>query len=142
MKFKHISTLLVFVFVFSFSGFAQVEDEEVDMFNFSGTRSLSAQAYDFGVIKNDKKEHQIVIKNTGKNLLTVGEIFVPKGVGVTVLKRKIKPGETGIIVVSIDPKYMKSGQFKKQVVVKTYTQNNNGTKIALTKTYGFKGQVL
>jgi uncharacterized lipoprotein YehR (DUF1307 family) len=142
MKLKHISTLLLFVFVFSFSGFSQVEDEEVEMFgNFGKTRSLSAQAYDFGVVKN-VAEHKITIKNTGKNEMIVGEIFVPKGVGVTVLKRRIKPGETGVIVVIIDPKYMKEGQFQKQVVVKTYTQNNNGTKITLTKTYGFKGQVL
>ena len=109
--------------------------------NFGKTRSLSAQAYDFGVVKN-VAEHKITIKNTGKNEMIVGEIFVPKGVGVTVLKRRIKPGDTGVIVVIIDPKYMDEGQFQKQVVVKTYTQNNNGTKITLTKTYGFKGQVL
>ena len=141
MKLKHISSLLLFLFVFSFAGYSQVEDEEV-MFSFENSRSIGAQSHDFGVIKDVKKEHQITIKNTGKSDLKVGEIFIPKGVGVTVLKRTIKPGQTGIIVVTVDPQYMKSGQFQKKVVVTTHTINHNGTKVSKTKSFSFKGQVL
>ncbi len=142
MKLKHISALLLFLFVFSVAGFSQVEDEEVQMFSFTNTRSISAQAYDFGVIKDVKKEHRITIKNTGKSDLKVGEIFIPQGVGVTVLNRTIKPGQKGTIVVTVDPQYMKSGQFQKKVSVTTHTINQNGTKVSKTKSYGFKGQVL
>ena len=142
MKFKHISSLFLFLFVFSIVGFSQVEDEEVQMFSFGNTRSLSAQSYDFGVIRDVKVEHKITIKNTGKSDLKVGEIFIPKGVGVTVLNRVIKPGQKGVIVVTVDPKYMKSGQFQKKVVVTTHTMNSNGTKVSKTKSFGFKGQVL
>jgi len=142
MKFKHISSLFLFLFVFSVVGFSQVEDEEVQMFSFGNTRSLSAQSYDFGVIKDMKVEHRITIKNTGKSDLKVGEIFIPKGVGVTVLDQTIKPGQKGVIVVTVDPKYMKSGQFQKKVVVTTHTMSQNGTKVSKTKSFGFKGQVL
>ncbi len=142
MKLKHISSLLLFLFVFSVVGFSQVEDEEVQMFSFGNTRSLSAQSHDFGVIKDVKKEYQIVIKNTEKSDLKVGKIFIPKGIGVTVLNRTIKPGQKGIIVVTVDPQYMKSGQFQEKVVVTTHTMNQNGTRVSKTKSFGFKGQVL
>jgi archaellum component FlaG (FlaF/FlaG flagellin family) len=117
----------------SFSTFAQVED--------GASRSLSEKSFDFGVIKN-LTEHKILIKNDGKYDLIVGEIFVPKGVQITVLKHRIKPGETGVIIVSINPKYMNKGDFRKQVVVTTYTRNENGTRISFTKAYRLKGQML
>lgn len=142
MKLKHISSLLLFLFIFAIAGYSQVEDEEVQMFSFGQSRGLSAQAHDFGVIKDVKAEHQITIKNTGKTDLKVGEIFIPEGIGVTVLDRTIKPGQKGTIVVTVDPKYMKSGQFQKKVVITTYTANQLGTKIRMTKFYGFKGQIL
>jgi hypothetical protein len=63
-------------------------------------------------------------------------------VGVTVLDQTIKPGQKGVIVVTVDPKYMKSGQLQKKVVVTTHTMNKNGTKVSKTKSFGFKGQVL
>jgi len=128
--------------MFSINGYSQVEDEEVQMFSFGNTRSLTAQAFDFGVIKDVKAEHKINIKNTGKTDLKVGTIFIPKGIGVTVLNRTIKPGQKGVIVVTVDPKYMKSGQFQKKVSVTTHTINQNGTRVSKTKSYGFKGQVL
>ena len=133
MKPKNIRILLLFIFIGSFSAFAQVED--------GVSRSLSGKSFDFGLIKN-LREHKILIKNTGKYDLIVGEIFVPKGVGITVLKHRIKPGETGIIIVSINPKYMDKGSFQKQVVVTTYTRNDNGTRISFTKAYRLKGQML
>ncbi|OQX98448.1 MAG: hypothetical protein B6I20_11080 [Bacteroidetes bacterium 4572_117] len=141
MKLKLIASLFLFLFVFTIAGYSQVEDEEVQMFSF-GTRSLSAQAHDFGVIKDVKAEYRITIKNPGKSVLKIGEIFIPKGVGVTVLDRSIKPGEKGVIVVTIDPKYMKSGQFQRKVIITTHTMNQSGTKVSKTKAFGFKGQVL
>ena len=142
MKLKHISSLLLFLFAFSIVGFSQVEDEEVQMFSFGNTRGLSAQSHDFGVIKDVKKEYKITVKNPGKSDLKVGEIFIPKGVGVTVLDRVIKPGQKGLIVVTVDPQYMKTGQFQKKVVITTYSKTQNGTKVSFTKSYGLKGQVL
>ncbi len=133
MNFKNIYIIFLFIFIGSFSTFAQVED--------GASRSLSKKSFDFGLIKN-LTEHKILIKNTGKYDLIVGEIFVPKGIGITVLKHRIKPGETGIIIVSINPKYMDKGSFQKQVVVTTYTRNDNGTRISFTKAYRLKGQML
>lgn len=133
MKYKNIYFLFIFMIISSFSAFSQVEDEV--------SRSIAEKTFDFGVLKI-LSEHKIIIKNTGKHDLIVGEIFVPKGVGVTVLKHRIKPGETGIIMVTVDPKYMDEGSFHKQVVVTTYTRNDNGTRISFTKAYSFKGQIL
>ncbi len=133
MYFKKITTLLFFVLMFSSLVSAQVEDD--------ATRSLSGTSYNYGNVKV-LSDYKIIIKNPGNHLLIVGEIFVPKGVMVTVLKRKIKPGEKGIIIVTVDPKYMEQGPFEKKITVTTYTQNNEGTRISLTKTYTIKGQVL
>ncbi len=133
MYFKKIATLLCFVLIFSTFALAQVED--------GVSRSLSDKAYNYGNVKV-LSDYKITIENPGNHLLIVGEIFVPKGVMVTVLKRKIKPGEKGIIVVTVDPKYMDEGPFVKKIKVTTYTQNDEGTRISLTKTYTIKGQVL
>jgi len=135
MKTKNIFMLIVLVFTLSFSAYAQVED--------GATRSITAgtQFYNIGIVKN-LTEYEIVIKNPWKYDLLVGEIFVPKGIGVTVLKRKIHPADSGIIVVTVNPQYMEEGQFKKQIVVTTYTRNEDGTRISFTKSYGIKGQLL
>jgi hypothetical protein len=143
MKLKHISALLLFLFVFSFAGFSQVEDEEVQMFSFSGTRSIGGHAiHDFGVIKNNVATYTIELNNTGKTDLKVGRIAIPEGVGVIVLKEVLKPGEKGGIVVVIDPQYMKKGDFKKELTLSTLTVSEKGTMVTRTVVYGLKGQVL
>ncbi|MDF1548817.1 MAG: DUF1573 domain-containing protein [Bacteroidales bacterium] len=143
MKLKHISALFFLLFVFSFTGFSQVEDEEVQMFSFSSTRGIGMQnLHDFGMIKDTPGTFLIELQNTGKTDLKVGKIMIPEGVGVTVMKEVLKPGEKGGLVVTIDPKYMEKGEFKKQVVISTLTQNEKGTVIRKTAAYNLKGQIL
>ena len=142
MKLKHISALFFLLFVFSLTGFSQVEDEEVQMFSYSGTRGMgSANVHDFGVVKN-AATFTIELKNKGKTDLKIGALRIPEGVGVTVLKEVLKPGEQSGIVVTVDPKYMGSGDFKKQLIISTITENDNGTVIKKTAAYNLKGQIL
>ena len=142
MKIRHISTLLLLLFAFSITGFSQVEDEEFQNFSYGNTRGIGANSHDFGVIKNVQQEFKIEIANKGKTLMRVGEVFIPKGIGVTVLKRKVKPGEKAVVLVTVNPKYMNQGQFQKKLVITTHTVNQKGTKVSKTAVYGLKGQVL
>ena len=143
MKIKHISTLLLLLFAFSITGFSQVEDDEVQMFSYgNNTRGIGANSHDFGVIKNVQQEFKIEIVNKGKTIMRVGEIFIPKGIGVTILKRKVEPGQKAIVLVTVNPKYMNTGQFQKKLVITTHTVNAKGTKVSKTAVYGLKGQVL
>lgn len=143
MKLKHISALFFLLFAFSFAGISQVEDEEVQMFSFSSTRGMGAQnLHDFGVIKETPALFTIELENTGKTDLKIGKILIPEGVGVTVIKEVLKPGEKGGLVVTVDPKYMEKGEFKKQVIISTLTQNDKGTVIQKTAAYNLKGQIL
>ncbi len=142
MKLKHISALFFLLFAFSFAGISQVEDEEVQMFSFSSTRGMGSQnVHDFGVIK-EIATFTIELQNQGKTDMTIGEVSIPGGVGVTVLKKVLKPGEKGGLIVTIDPKYMEQGTFKKQIILSTVTQKENGTVVKKTAAYNLKGQVL
>jgi len=142
MKLKHISALFFLLFVFSFASIGQVEDEEVQMFSFSSTRGMGTQnVHDFGVIK-DATTFTIELKNKGKTDMRIGKVSIPGGVGVTVLKKVLKPGEKGGLVVTVDPKYMEQGSFKKRVIISTLTQNEKGTIIKKTAAYNLKGQIL
>lgn len=142
MKLKHISALLFLLFAFSIYGVAQVEDEATEDFSASGTRSIgAANLHDFGVIK-EATSFTIEIMNKERTNLQIGDISIPDGVGVTITKKVIKPGEKGGIVVTIDPQYMKSGDFKRKLVISTITQDAKGTVITKTASYKLKGQVL
>lgn len=142
MKLKHISALLFLLFTFSFAGISQVEDEEVQMFSFSSTRGMGGQnVHDFGVIK-EVATFTIELQNKGKTDMAIGKISIPGGVGVTVLKEVLKPGEKGGVVVTVDPKYMEAGTFKKQIILSTLTQKENGTIVKQTAAYDLKGQIL
>jgi len=143
MKIKHIYTLLILLFAFSISGFSQMEDEgagEDSMFSYGSTRSIGANSHDFGAFKG-QQEYEIKIPNKGKTIMKVGRIFIPKGVGVTVIKRKAKPGEKAVILVTVNPKHVK-GTFQKKLSITTHTVNQKGTKVSKTAVYGLKGQVL
>jgi hypothetical protein len=142
MKLNHISALLLFLFVFAFAGYSQVEDEEI-MFNFSGTRSIGSQnVLDFGILKTDLKTFKIEIPNNGKTDLKIGKLTIPEGVGVIVVNEVIKPGAKGELIVMIDPKYMKQGNFKKDVFFSTITVDDKGTMITKTTSFAVKGQIL
>ena len=141
MKLKHISALLLFLFVFSFAGISQVEDEEV-MFNFSGTRSIGGQnKLDFGTFKASKTL-EIEIKNPGKTDMKIGQLSIPEGVGIVILNEVIKPGAVGKIAVTIDPKFMKSGNFTKPLTISTVAVDDKGTTITKTATVSLVGQLL
>jgi hypothetical protein len=143
MKLNHISALLLFLFVFAFAGYSQVEDEEVQMFSFSNTRSITGKStLAFGQVKQkETKALEIEIKNTGKADLTVGQISIPEGVAVVVVNGVIKPNETGKITVIIDPKYMKTGAFSKPLTISTITVEK-GTTVTKTATVQLEGQVM
>jgi hypothetical protein len=141
MRLKNISALFLFLFVYSFAGISQVEDEEVQMFSFMGTRSIGPTVHDFGTFKK-LSTFTIELQNKGKADIKIGIVTIPQGVGVTLLKETLKAGEkSGIILVTIDVNYMKEGAFNKQVVFSTSKVNAEGVLITNTATYGLKGTV-
>jgi hypothetical protein len=143
MKFKHISALLLFLTVFAFAGYSQVEDEEVQMFSVSNTRSIGGvlNVLDFGDLYRDSKTIKIEIPNNGKTELKIGKISIPEGVGVIVVTEVIKPGQKGELAVFVDPKFMKSGEFKKDVTFSTITVDDKGTIITKTASFTVKGKI-
>ncbi len=142
MNLKNISILLVLIMSFSFSAIGQVEDEEVQVYSFSSSRGLhSNNVHDFGAIK-DVSSFTIELQNTGDAKMQIGDISIPGGIGVTVIKKVLSPGEKGGIVVTVDPKYMKKGSFKKKLIISTMTQNSKGTVIKKTAAYNLKGSII
>jgi hypothetical protein len=146
MKLKRVPFLLFLLFSLSLASFSQVEDEEVMMFSVQGQPSLTRgaltkQMLDFGIIKKEAKILKIDIKNPGKADLKIGRIAVPEGVGIFVLNEIVKPGEKGVIAVMVDPKYLKEGNFKKEIIISVTTEEK---KVLVTRTVVFdlKGQVL
>jgi hypothetical protein len=143
MKLNHISTLLLFLLVFAFSGYSQVEDEEVPMFSFSSTRSIGGKAtLDFGQVKKDAKILKFEIPNNSKADVKIDKISIPEGVGVIVLNEVIKAGSKGEIVVIINPEYMKSGTFNKDLTITTVSVDGKGVTITKTGSVKLTGQVL
>lgn len=142
MKLKHISILVVLLMSFSFTTMAQVEDEEVQMYSFSSTRGLgSKNVHDFGAIKT-VSTFTIELKNMGDTKMHIGNISIPGKIGVTLLKKVIKPGEKGGIVVTVEPKLFKKGKFNKKLIISTVTQKTNGTVVKKMAAYHLKGQIL
>jgi hypothetical protein len=146
MKLIRIPTLLLFLFAISYTGFSQVEDEEIQMFSFQGQASITRSAInqkvlDFGILKKDVKIMKIDVQNPGKSDLKIGNILIPEGVGVIVLNEVIKPGQKGEIAIMVDPRYWKSGEYKKQITISANTDEND---LSVTKTFSFniKVQVL
>ncbi len=142
MNLKNISILLVLIMSFSFSAIGQVEDEEVQAYSFSSSRGLNSKnVHNFGTIK-DVSSFTIELQNTGDTKMQIGDISIPGGVGVTVVKKVLNPGEKGGIVVTINPQYMKSGSFKKKIVISTVTRNSKGTITTKKAAYNIKGTLL
>jgi hypothetical protein len=144
MKHKHILVLLLFLFVFSNATKSQVEDEEVQIFSIQNqaTRSIGPMQFiDFGVLKKDIKIIKIDVKNPGKTDMKIGRVAIPEGVGVIVLNEVIKPGQKGEIAIMVDPKYMKSGDFKKEITFSAISEEK-GTLVIKTVVFGLKGQIL
>ncbi len=142
MNLKNISILLVLLMSFSFSAISQVEDEEVQVYSFSSSRGLqSKNVHNFGTIK-DVSSFTIELQNTGDTKMQIGDISIPGGIGVTIIKKVLSPGEKGGIVVTVDPKYMKKGSFKKKLIISTITQNSKGTVIKKTAAYNLKGNII
>jgi hypothetical protein len=84
---------------------------------------------------------KIDVQNPGKSDLKIGNILIPEGVGVIVLNEVIKPGQKGEIAIMVDPRYWKSGEYKKQITISANTDEND---LSVTKTFSFniKVQVL
>jgi hypothetical protein len=147
MKLNHITALLLFLTVFAFAGYSQVEDEEVQMFSIQGQPKLTRgagnqQVLDFGILKKDAKVLKIDVQNPSKTTdLKIGNIILPEGIGVFVLNSVIKPGQKGEIAIMVDPKYMKPGDFKKEITISASSENKG---ILDTKSivFGLKGQIL
>jgi hypothetical protein len=145
MKLIHISALLLFLFVFSFVGYSQVEDEEVQIFSIQGqpqgTRSIDPKQYlDFGIMKKEIKIIKIDVNNTGNTDMKLGRVTIPEGVGVIVINEVIKPGQKGEIAVMVDPKFMKKGAFKKDITFSAITEEK-GSMVTKTVVFGIKGQI-
>ncbi len=140
MKLKHISTLLVFLFAFSFYGFSQNEEEEVELFSIDDTRGYDTNQHDFGSLAS-VASYMITIKNSGQTDMIIDYIKIPSGVSITIMQDKIKSKKSGEIKISVDPSYLDDGTFLKKIVIVTSQVDLQGVKISKEVNYTVKGIV-
>jgi hypothetical protein len=136
MNLKRITALFLLLFAFTFVGMAQQEEEDSQMFGSKRSLDMKARSWDFQNIAVDAKvEHSFKIKNPFKTDLTIGEMCIPEGMGVTVLNKTIAPGQEGVFMVTVNGKDQKKpGAFKKEIYVKlSHSEGEGDDKATITK---------
>ena len=120
MNLKKIITLTAVMFIITFSGFSQVEQEEAPMFGTTRNFALNPSLlHDFGQISGTVQTYQFKIKNTGKTDLNIVNVLLPEKFSLTLSSKVIKPNEEGFITVSIDPTIAGIGKISQKFVVFT-----------------------
>jgi hypothetical protein len=127
MKFKYISVLLLFLSVFAYKGYSQVDDEEIMMSAQDTTVKVETLlTLDFGQISAEAKTIKFELPNKGNSVLKIENVSIPQGVGILVINETIEPKGKGAIAVIIDPLYMKKGKFVKVMAITTITTDEHG----------------
>jgi len=142
MKIKNLTLILLFVSVFSFAGFAQVDDEEGQMFGSKRDITLpNLNSHDFGTLSTDVVQFEFSIVNTETTNLVIINFVIPTGLGIVVTDDVIEPNSEAKFVVTATKAYLAVGAFSKDIIVKTEQQKANGVKVTKETTYTIKGKV-
>mgnify|MGYP000894010915 CR=1 FL=1 len=142
MKIKNLAFLFLFVFAFSFASFAQVDDEEGQMFGSKRDITLpSFNSFDFTAITADVVEHEFTIKNTETTNITISNFEIPTGIGIIVTDDVIEPNSEVTFIVTVNKKYLTAGDFSKDVIVTTEQLKPTGIKVIKETTYTIKGKI-
>jgi len=116
---KKILTLLV-IMLPSFLAFAQISNEEAQLFGF---RNQEERSCDLGPI-NTVTQHVFYIKNTSPLKMTLVSIKANEGVVATLNNNVIYPNSRGELKVIVDPDKIKvKGDFNFNITV-TFKQNS------------------
>ncbi len=123
--------------------YAQIDEEGGQYFG--GTRALSASQpysqFDFGTV-TEPVTHEFVIRNQNPHPLTITEINSPAGVTITIVDKVIKPMQSGKIIVTLDPQYIKKkGEVKLPLIITTVQDLGNGQVISKKSLYLITGVV-
>lgn len=126
MKLQKLIMLFVAVFAFVFMGYGQVEPAEAPMFG--NTRGIPNNfMHNFNVVSGNAQSFQFKIENKGKKVLDIVDIKIPAKIAITVLDFHINPGETGIIIATVDPTIMDKGNFYTWFLLTTQQKESNET---------------
>jgi hypothetical protein len=143
MKFKYISALLLFLSVFVYKGYSQVDDEEIMMSAQDTTVNVETLlTLDFGQISAEAKTIKFELPNKGNSILKIENVSIPQGVGILVINETIEPKGKGAIAVIIDPQFMKKGKFTKVMSITTITTDEHGGTTEKKGNIKLKGEIL
>ncbi len=124
MKLQRLFMLSIAIFAFTFMGYSQVEPAEAPMFgNVRGVNA--ALSHNFGKISGTVGTHNFKIVNKGTTTMHITDVKIPEKVGVTVVDMHIKKGQTGVIIVNIDPTVKEKGKFAEKVIITTEQKEPN-----------------
>lgn len=142
MKIRNLFLLFVLLAAFSISGFAQVEEEESQVFG--TTRTLAKpgiNVHDFGMIKNKVLTHKFEITNKGNTPMEIAKFNIPEGFGVILIDKVIEKKSKGAFIITVNPDYIKGkGEIKQEFMVTTKQMTPTGEKITKEITYLLKAK--
>ena len=122
-----VKITLFAAFFFPTTAFCQPELEEAPLF---GTTKST-----------DSKTHTIIIKNSGKDDLTITSVFFPKNVKVFLNKETIAPNETATLSVTFDQAAIQTDEYSATIKIISI-QTKPGLKTTYESTYEIKGSFM
>ncbi len=137
---KKLALIFTLILGINLISFAQIDDEGMQLFGASRAAVKAYSTFDFGVVKAPVT-HEFIIRNTSPNPMVISSLNIPEGVSVMLVNKAIKPMSEGKIIVTVDPKYLKPGQFKLPILVTTFQNLKNGQYVKTTYRYEITGTV-
>ncbi len=145
MSLKILPIMFLMLFAISFVALAQKDEEEdIPVFGDSQSRGLTVNpnVHNLGEIATDSKvEVQFRVINNQKSEMNFEDpTNIDAALGVVVVKKTVKPGEMGLINVTVNAS-MINGSFDKRVAIKSTYKNETGIVVSKVNSYTVKGIV-
>jgi len=141
MKIKNLALLFFFLLSLTITTFAQVDDEEGQMFGSKRDLTLpNLNSHDFGSVTADA-QHEFTIKNSETTNVTITDFVIPAGLGIIVADDVIEPNTEAKFIVTVNKAYLTAGDFSKEIIVTTEQVKPTGVKVIKETTYTIQGKV-
>lgn len=138
IQMKKIISSVIIVFL-TLATYAQPIEPEAMIFGSTRGGGV-ANEFDFKQVSKEVAVHKFEIKNEGNTTLYITDIQIPERIGVAVISKTVKKGETAVFIVSVDPTVANKGAFKEDIIIST-KQNEPGVKTTKVYTFTVKGVV-